>query len=199
MKYMINGSFQSRPLMKVTIIATLVFLSIFWVTTLVMYFSKMGLTPDSVVTYYRGSETAFTPARTFGSMLEVTHGHLPVMALVALLLTHLFIFSAQSHRIKMGAIIVLFGSALASEAASWLVRFVHPLFAYLKIAAFLALELSMAYVIWALVIMMSRGKEKTAISPAGIKKADDAHPHSPPLETNGSKIYSSAKRSHWKK
>jgi len=37
--------------------------------------------------------------------------------------------------------------AIADELAGWLVRFVHPLFAYFKITAFLMLELSLALLI----------------------------------------------------
>ncbi|RMF61241.1 MAG: hypothetical protein D6748_02115, partial [Calditrichaeota bacterium] len=131
MKYMVNGSFINRPLMRITLIATLIFLSVFWITTLVMYLTRMGFTPEGVVAYYRGSEATFTPPRTFGSMLEVTHGHLPVMAMVALLLTHLFIFSEHSGKVKIFAIVAFFASALLGEASGWLVRFVHPLFAWL--------------------------------------------------------------------
>lgn len=160
MKYMANGSFQSNPLMRLTLIGTLIFFAIFWVTTFVMYFSKMGLTPQSVVDYYLGSEALYTQPRTFGSMLEVTHGHLPVMAMVALLLTHLFIFSGQSFRTKIWAIGALFIAALSGEAASWLVRFVHPAFAWLKIASFLAMEISMGYIIWALFGMMRPVKQQ---------------------------------------
>ena len=160
MKYMANGSFQSNPLMRLTLIGTLIFFAIFWVTTFVMYFSKMGLSPQSVVDYYLGSEALYTQPRTFGSMLEVTHGHLPVMAMVALLLTHLFIFSGQSFRTKIWAIAALFIAALSGEAASWLVRFVHPAFAWLKIASFLAMEMSMGYIIWALFGMMRPVKQQ---------------------------------------
>ncbi len=164
MKYMTNGSFQFKPLMRITLIATLIFLSAFWVTTAVMYFSRMNLTPSSVVAYYRGSDALFTQPRTFGSMLEVTHGHLPVMALVALLLTHLFIFSGHSSRTKMAGVITLFASAFLGESASWLVRFVHPLFAWLKIIAFITLEISMAYLIGALFRMLLFRKPISSIS-----------------------------------
>lgn len=154
MKYMKNGKFYSNPLMKVTLIASLIFLAGFWVTNILMYFSRMDLTPVSVIAYYRGSEAQYTMPRTYGSMLEVTHGHLPVMALVALLLTHLFLFSQYSNRVKLASIIAFFTSALLGEAASWLVRFVHPLFAWLKIASFLALEISMAFIIYELFRML---------------------------------------------
>lgn len=154
MKYMQDGRFNSQPLMRLTLICTVIFLLGFWITTFLMYFSKMDLTPSSVVAYYRGSEAEFTQPRTYGTMLEVTHSHLPVMALVALLLTHLFIFTPLSKRVKYGAIIVFFASALLGEAASWLVRFVHPAFSWLKIAAFLSLEISMLFVVYALLKLL---------------------------------------------
>lgn len=154
MKYMQNGKFYSQPLMRLTLVCTIIFLLGFWITTFLMYFSKMDLRPSSVVAYYQGSETEFTRPRTYGSMLEVTHSHLPVMALVALLLTHLFIFTPLSKRVKYSAIIVFFASALLGEAANWLVRFVHPAFSWLKIAAFLSLEISMVFVIYALLKLL---------------------------------------------
>jgi hypothetical protein len=150
MKYMQNGSFRSNKLMKLTLVASLVFFTGFWITTALMYFSRMDLAPASVVAYYNGSEANFTQPRTYGSMLEVTHGHLPVMALVALLLTHLFIFTPFSAKVKTTGIVAFFVSAFLGEAASWLVRFVHPDFAWLKIAAFLVLEITMALIIFAL-------------------------------------------------
>ncbi len=154
MKYLKNGKLYSNPLMKVTLIASLIFLIGFWITNILIYFSKMNLMPDSVIEYYRGSEAQFTMPRTYGSMLEVTHGHLPVMALVALLLTHLFIFTQYSNRIKLASIIAFFTSALLGEAASWLVRFVHPLFSWLKICSFVVLEISMAFIIYELFRML---------------------------------------------
>ncbi len=149
-----NGRFYSQPLTRLTLMCTIIFLVGFLITTFLMYFSKMDLTPSSVVVYYNGSETEFTQPRTYGSMLEVSHSHLPVMALVALLLTHLFIFTPLSKPVKFTAIITFFASALFGEAASWLVRFVHPGFAWLKITAFISLEISMAFVIYALLRLL---------------------------------------------
>jgi hypothetical protein len=41
-----------------------------------MYFSRMGLAA-SVAAYYLGSDETFQPARTFGSMVESSHGPSP--------------------------------------------------------------------------------------------------------------------------
>ena len=49
--------------------------------------------------------------------------------------------------LKAWLIIIPFFSALTDEGSGWLVRFVHPGFAYLKIAGFLALEISLAVLV----------------------------------------------------
>lgn len=151
MRYFKNGNFYSNPLTKLTLIFTLLFLSAFWISNLLIYFYKMDLTPQSVVNYYLGSEENYTLAKTYGGMLEVTHSHLAVMAVVILLLTHLFIFTSFSKKIKIIIVAIFFSSAFSGEAASWLVRFVHPSFAWLKIFAFILLQLSMLFVIISLI------------------------------------------------
>ena len=100
MKYMQNGGFQSHPLMRLTLLWAVVFLSGLWVTNFCFYFSKMSITPQSVINYYCGSEALFTQPRSFQSMLEVTHFHLPMMAIVVLLLTHLLIFAPWPDRLR---------------------------------------------------------------------------------------------------
>jgi hypothetical protein len=143
MKYLQNGGYQNNPLMRLTLVFASVFLAGFVVTNFMLYFSKMDLTPASVVTYYRGSEEQFLPERSYLSMLEVTHGHLPMMALVLLLLTHLVLFAPLSSGWKLALVVTPFTAGLTGEASGWLVRFVDPGFAALKVASFLVLQASM--------------------------------------------------------
>lgn len=143
MKYLQNGGYQNNPLMRLTLIFAAVFLAGFVVTNFMLYFAKMDLTPSSVVSYYVGSEENFMPARSYLSMLEVTHGHLPMMALVLLLLTHLVLFAPLSSKLKLGLVITPFVAGLTGEASGWLVRFVDPGFAWLKVASFLTLQASL--------------------------------------------------------
>lgn len=150
MKYMQNGGFQGHPQMRLTLLWTTVFLAGLWITNFGFYFAKMGLTPGSVVAYYRGSEALFTQPRSYQSMLEVTHFHLPMMAVVLLLLTHLLIFAPFSARVKNWFISATFASALLEEGSGWLVRFVDPGFAILKIASFLVFQALMAFLLAAL-------------------------------------------------
>ena len=140
MKYLQQGGFRNHPLMRLTLAGALVLLAGFWVTTALMYFRNMTLDPASVVAYYRGDEARFLEPRTYGSMLEVTHTHLPMMALVLLLLTHLAIFLPWSQGRRAALIVAAFVFALGGEGAGWLVRFVSPAWAPLKVACFLGLE-----------------------------------------------------------
>lgn len=152
-----SGGFQHHPLMRMTLALTLLFLVGFVITNFALYFAKMDLTPHSVVTYYSGSEADFQPARSYQSMLEVTHGHLAMMALVVLMLTHLLIFAPFSRRAKVMFIVVSFGSALLDEASGWLVRFVAPQFGLLKVLSFLTLQASLIFLLGALALHLFRG------------------------------------------
>ena len=147
MKYLQKGGFQDQPLMKLTLGLALLLLAGFWATNLALYFAHMSLDPASVVSYYRGNEAEFMPPRSAQSMLEVTHMHLPMFALVLLLLTHLLIFAPMRFGAKVTFIAVAFGSALLSEAAGWMTRFWHPGFALLKVAMFVLFQASLAYLI----------------------------------------------------
>ncbi len=147
MKYLQSGGFQDQPLMRLTLGLALVLLAGFWVTNLALYFAHMSLDPASVVSYYRGDESRFMPPRSALSMLEVTHMHLPMFALVLLLLTHLLIFAPLRFAQKLAFIVVAFGSALLSEAAGWMTRFWHPGFAWLKVTMFVVFQASLAFLI----------------------------------------------------
>ena len=53
----------------------------------------------------------------------------------------------KSASLNVVRLAVPFCAALLDEGGGWLVRFVHPLFAYLKIAGFVTLELSLALLV----------------------------------------------------
>jgi len=155
-KYMQNGGFQHQPLMRLTLLFTLFLLLAFWISNFALYFAEMSLAPQSVAAFYLGSEADYRLPRTYLTMLEVTHMHLPMMAVVLLLLTHLLIFVPLASRLKTGMIVATFISALGFEAAGWLVRFVHPVFAWLKIGGFLVLQAAIAFLLVALGLYLLR-------------------------------------------
>jgi hypothetical protein len=133
--------------MRLTLGFALLLLIGFWATNVALYFQHMTLDPASVVTYFRGNEAEFVPARSAAGMLEVTHMHLPMFALVLLLLTHLLIFAPMRYALKVSFVIVAFGSALLSESAGWMTRFWHPGFAWLKVSMFVVFQATLGSLI----------------------------------------------------
>ena len=176
MKYLQSGGFQEQPLMRLTLGLALLLLAGFWVTNVALYFSHMTLDPASVVDYYRGNDEQFRPARSVAGMLEVTHMHLPMFALVFLLLTHLVIFAPMRTGVKVMCIATAFGSALLSEAAGWMTRFWHPGFAWLKVSMFVLMQVALGWLIIALARMLA-----TSAAARRRKRAerhrDHAHAH----------------------
>ena len=158
MRYLERGGFQSNPFMRLTLGFALVLLAGFWVSNLALYFAHMTLDPASVVAYYRGDEARYMAPRSAESMLEVTHMHLPMFALVLLLLTHLLVFAPMHNARKTALIVASFVSALLMEAAGWLTRFAHPGFAWLKVIAFIAFQLLLGGLIVGLAVFLVRGR-----------------------------------------
>src|SRR5262245_24596019 len=107
----------------------------------------MGLTPASVVSYYRGNEKLYRSPRSYQGMLEVAHFHLFAMGMLLLVLTHLMLFVPLRDRAKAWLIALPFVAAALDEGGGWLVRFGHPAFAWLKIAGFLLLQGSFAAIV----------------------------------------------------
>jgi hypothetical protein len=177
MKYLESGGFQHQPLMRLTLGLALLLLAAFWVTNLALYFSHMSLAPASVAAYYRGDEAAFQPARSAESMLEVTHMHLPMFALVLLLLTHLLLFAPYRIGIKIGIVVTAFLSALFSEAAGWMTRFWSPGFAYLKVASFLVFQGTLAWLIGALTWFLATAEARRGERHARRREATGGRHH----------------------
>jgi hypothetical protein len=172
MKYMEKGGFQNHPLMRLTLGLTLGLLLAFWVTNFAIYFSRMGLRPGSVVAYYRGSEEDFRPPRSAESMLETTHMHLPMMAMVLLLLTHLTIFVPLPRGAKTALIATTFLSAVFEEGGGWLVRFVSPVFAVLKVAGFLGLQSAIFFLLAALGVFLAKAPRDDAAARPFSRRSD---------------------------
>jgi hypothetical protein len=155
MRFTVTPDWKDNQLLRLVLCWFLVFVALLWVTNALLYFSKMGLTPSSVAAYYLGDEARFTQPRSYQGLLEITHFHVFAMGLLVLTMTHLLLFVPMPNRWKAWVVSLAFLSALADEGASWLVRFVSPAFAYLKIAAFLSLQTTLAFlvgaVVWAIV------------------------------------------------
>jgi hypothetical protein len=144
MRFVITGEWTRNRLLQTIVALYAIYVVGLWLTNALLYFSKMSLSYGSVVAYYLGNEERFLPPRSYEGMLEIAHFHLFAMGMLLLVLTHLMLFVPLAGRTKAWLISLPFLAALLDEGAGWLVRFVHPGFAYAKIAGFLLLQGSLA-------------------------------------------------------
>jgi hypothetical protein len=143
-RFVITGEWNRNRLLQTIVVLYSVYVAGLWLTNALLYFAKMGLTPSSVVAYYRGNEDLFLAPRTYAGMLEVAHFHLFAMGMLLLVLTHLMLFVPLRNTVKAWLIALPFLAAALDEGGGWLVRFVHPACAWIKIAGFLLLQGSLA-------------------------------------------------------
>jgi hypothetical protein len=165
-----KGGFQNQPQMRLTLGLALVFLLAFWITNFGVYFSRMSLRPASVVSYYDGSEEEFRPPRSAQSMLETSHMHLPMMGMVLLFLTHLAIFVPLSRPAKTTLILATFVSAMLEEGGGWLVRFVSPGFAPLKVLGFVGLQSTILLLLSALGVFLWKSAATPDAAPVTLER-----------------------------
>jgi len=161
MRFVITGEWSKNRLLQLIIVLFIIYVAILWLTNALLYFHKMGLTYASVTEYYLGSEEKFLPPRSYQGMLEITHFHLFAMGILLLTLTHLMLFVPLRLELKPWFIVVPFCAALLDEGGGWLVRFVHPLFAYVKIAGFVILEVSLAVLVCVSLWAVFTGTQET--------------------------------------
>ena len=147
MRFVVTGEWSRNRLLQTIVVLYVLYVAGLWITNTLLYFNKMSLSYTSVVEYYLGSEERFLQPRSYQGLLEVSHFHLFAMGMLLLVLTHLMLFVPVRNGVKAWLIALPFAAALLDEGAGWLVRFGHPLFAYLKIGGFLLLQGSLAALI----------------------------------------------------
>ncbi len=160
MRFFVTGEQNRQLLLNTLILMFLGYILLLWISNGLLFFHKMNLTAESVVSYYLGSEEEFTQPKSYQSMLETSHFHFFAMGMLILTLTHLMLMTTMPVRAKVWLSLTVYLSAVADEIAGWLVRFGSPVFAYFKIAAFIMLELSMAAVVIAVVVSLLQSRKR---------------------------------------
>ena len=150
MRFVVTGEWTRNHLLKSIVWCFLAYTFLLWCSNFGMYFSKMTLSPASVVEYYLGNEDKFLQPRTVQGMLEVLHFHSFAMGILLLTLTHLLLFVPISMRVKAWGICTAFVSGIGDELSGWAVRFVHPGFAWAKVGFFVLLQ---AVLLWLMVLV----------------------------------------------
>ena len=109
-------------------------------TELGFQIERIGLTPARVAAYYRGGEdgAVMTFPKTFGQLLEVTHAHAFMMAVIFLILAHLFAATSASHALRAIVIGLTFAGMVGNLAAPWLTRYGAASGAWLLVSSWAA-------------------------------------------------------------
>ena len=134
-------------MLKLIIVFTLVYFLMLWITNLLLYM-EIGLDYASVVKYYRGAEDEFRQPKSYLGLLQESHFHFFSMAIILVTLNHLILFTGISATSKLFIILSSFLSALGDIMSGWLIRYIAPQFAYLKIVSFLVLQVSLLLLIY---------------------------------------------------
>ncbi len=163
MRFFVTGEQNRQMLMNALILMFLGYIALLWISNGMLYFHKMGLNPDSVVAYYLGSEQDFSQPKSYQSLLETAHFHVFAIGILVLTLTHLMLMTDLPVQLKIWLSGLTYLGALLNEAGGWLVRFVHPGFAYFKIGAFLLLEISLATLLIAVSASLIASRRRTRI------------------------------------
>ena len=147
MRFVVTGEWDRNRLLQTIVALYSVYVVGLWVTNALLYFNKMSLYPASVVEYYLGAEERFLQPKTYQGLLEISHFHLFAVGMLLLVLTHLMLFVPIRNGLKAWLIVLPFVAGLIDEGGGWLVRFVSPDFAIVKIAGFLMLQTSLAVLV----------------------------------------------------
>jgi hypothetical protein len=158
MRYFVTGEQHRKSLLNALVLMFLGYVALLCISNALLYFHHMDLTPKSVIAYYLGSEEQFTQPKSYQGMLEVSHFHLFSMGMLVVTLTHLMLMTNFSARLKIWLSGLTYISALADEAGGWLVRFVHPHFAYFKVASFVLLEFSLVALVCVVAFSLIRAR-----------------------------------------
>jgi hypothetical protein len=140
MRFVVTGEWNRNRLLQVIVVLYALYVALLVVTNTLLYFDKMSLAPASVVAHYLGSETEFREPRSYLGMLELAHFHLFAVGMLIMVMTHLMLFIPVSGKLKVWLISVPFLAGIVSEGSGWLVRFVSPNFAIMKVGGFLLLQ-----------------------------------------------------------
>jgi hypothetical protein len=116
-------------LLMIPAIATLIALSI----------GRMGLDPQAIATYYRGSESEMSFPRSFWQLMEVSHFHLFTVPVVALILSHLLFGTPIAQRLRIWLTAITFLGALLDAFGPWAVRYIAASCALLLIVGWVLL------------------------------------------------------------
>ena len=126
---------------------------IFALINLLLFLSKMGLTPESIAVYYIGDPGRFIKSRSLEGIVGVVTPHTIGMGVYLTVLVHFSFFTGMRRQPFLS--LLTLPSGIGNNLSPLLIRFLGPEFSYLKLLSFLLLTASMVFLstvvgVWAL-------------------------------------------------
>jgi hypothetical protein len=109
------------------------------VTMAVFQLGHVGPWPADIAVHFRGGERdgAMVFPKSARELVELTHAHAFVMAVVYLILAHLVIATTAPPRAKLWSVVIGFAGLAGDVVGPWLIRYVSAAFAYLQLMAWI--------------------------------------------------------------
>ncbi|MCX7760852.1 MAG: hypothetical protein N2Z81_06645 [Hydrogenothermaceae bacterium] len=137
LNHLIRGKTPGKriSLQKIIIYVSTLLLSLFLVSTALIYFSKFGLSVSGIKEYFLGNPEKFKRAKTVSGVMKSFYPHLLTMALFSFTLTHFAGFSANRRKIIVIIGVLLTITFFMENLSSILILF-NGDFSYLKAVTF---------------------------------------------------------------
>ena len=128
-----------------------IFGSLLLLSGAVLFVSKLGMSYESVQTFYLGNEAQFTQPKSIYGLLETALPHLGGMGLFIFVTGHFLLFTTKKRKQRaIKPVIMLFIVALLDIGSGFLIVQGLTFFIWIKILSFLLLQLLGLYILWLL-------------------------------------------------
>ena len=155
MRFFISSELKRNDLLKIIIAFTTLFFLFLWITNILLY-SQIGFNYEGIVNFYLGNEETFRQPKSYIGLLEEAHFHFFSMAILLVTLTHLILFASISTGLKLTLILTSFTSSFLEIISSWLIRYISPSFAYVKLGSFIIMQVSLLLMMGIVLIYLFR-------------------------------------------
>jgi len=148
-----ENKYTDVSLLKLVVFFFSLLLIGFFFVNLLAFYSKMGFSLGSIKEYFLGNPEKFVKAKTFEGMFKVFYPHLISMAVFFVTVGHFLIIAGSSLSIPLGVGLFLF--SFLDNLSGFLIRFLHPDFALLKLLSFVVLQ---GIILYSALLMLIRSK-----------------------------------------
>ena len=129
----------------------------------VLFISKLGISYESISLFYLGSSEQFSQPKSTLGLLETALPHLGAMGLFIFVTGHFLLFSPKKEKVKaVVPAILMFVAALVDIGSGFLITQGITTFIWIKIIAFLTLQLTGIYLLFTIFSSSINGLKKYA-------------------------------------